>query len=215
MAKPKTVYACTECGGQAPKWQGQCPRLRRVEHAGRERSPRRRRRAFAERRRRALGDHAAVVGRGAGDAAHPDRAARSSIACSAAAWSPGGVILLGRRSRHRQVDAAAAGGGRARRRAPHALRDRRGVGRADRAARAAPRAGQRAGRAARRGAARSDRRGDRRERARGRRHRLDPDDLHRGADLGARQRRAGPRMRGAADAARQAARHRRRSSSAT
>ncbi|MFI4925733.1 MAG: ATPase domain-containing protein, partial [Vicinamibacteria bacterium] len=25
MAKPKTVYACTECGGQAPKWQGQCP----------------------------------------------------------------------------------------------------------------------------------------------------------------------------------------------
>ena len=25
MAKPKTSYACTECGGQAPKWQGQCP----------------------------------------------------------------------------------------------------------------------------------------------------------------------------------------------
>ena len=25
MAKPKTVHACTECGGQAPKWQGQCP----------------------------------------------------------------------------------------------------------------------------------------------------------------------------------------------
>jgi DNA repair protein RadA/Sms len=27
MAKPKTrtVYACTECGGQSPKWQGQCP----------------------------------------------------------------------------------------------------------------------------------------------------------------------------------------------
>ena len=25
MAKPRTVYACTECGGQAPKWQGQCP----------------------------------------------------------------------------------------------------------------------------------------------------------------------------------------------
>src|SRR5690348_11203357 len=24
MAKPKTVYTCTECGGQAPKWQGQC-----------------------------------------------------------------------------------------------------------------------------------------------------------------------------------------------
>ncbi len=25
MAKAKTVYACTECGGQSPKWQGQCP----------------------------------------------------------------------------------------------------------------------------------------------------------------------------------------------
>ena len=25
MAKVKTVYVCTECGGQAPKWQGQCP----------------------------------------------------------------------------------------------------------------------------------------------------------------------------------------------
>ena len=25
MAKTKTVYTCTECGGQAPKWQGQCP----------------------------------------------------------------------------------------------------------------------------------------------------------------------------------------------
>jgi DNA repair protein RadA/Sms len=24
-AKPKTVYSCTECGGQTPKWQGQCP----------------------------------------------------------------------------------------------------------------------------------------------------------------------------------------------
>ena len=25
MAKAKTLYACTECGGQALKWQGQCP----------------------------------------------------------------------------------------------------------------------------------------------------------------------------------------------
>ncbi|MBU3736325.1 MAG: DNA repair protein RadA, partial [Methylobacterium sp.] len=25
MARTKTVYICTECGGQAPKWQGQCP----------------------------------------------------------------------------------------------------------------------------------------------------------------------------------------------
>ena len=25
MAKSKTVYTCTECGGQSTKWQGQCP----------------------------------------------------------------------------------------------------------------------------------------------------------------------------------------------
>jgi len=25
MAKPKTLYTCTECGGQTLKWQGQCP----------------------------------------------------------------------------------------------------------------------------------------------------------------------------------------------
>ncbi|HEY6093732.1 MAG TPA: DNA repair protein RadA [Gallionellaceae bacterium] len=25
MAKAKTVFSCTECGGQVPKWQGQCP----------------------------------------------------------------------------------------------------------------------------------------------------------------------------------------------
>lgn len=25
MAKIKTVFSCTECGGQVPKWQGQCP----------------------------------------------------------------------------------------------------------------------------------------------------------------------------------------------
>jgi DNA repair protein RadA/Sms len=25
MAKAKTVYTCSECGGQSPKWQGQCP----------------------------------------------------------------------------------------------------------------------------------------------------------------------------------------------
>ena len=25
MARTKTVFTCTECGGQSPKWQGQCP----------------------------------------------------------------------------------------------------------------------------------------------------------------------------------------------
>src|SRR4030065_2336150 len=25
MAKTKSIYTCTECGGQSLKWQGQCP----------------------------------------------------------------------------------------------------------------------------------------------------------------------------------------------
>ena len=25
MAKDKTIYTCTECGGSTPKWQGKCP----------------------------------------------------------------------------------------------------------------------------------------------------------------------------------------------
>lgn len=25
MAKAKTLYVCSECGGQTPKWAGQCP----------------------------------------------------------------------------------------------------------------------------------------------------------------------------------------------
>ena len=25
MAKQKTLYICSECGGQSPKWAGQCP----------------------------------------------------------------------------------------------------------------------------------------------------------------------------------------------
>ena len=25
MARPKTLYSCTECGASSPKWQGQCP----------------------------------------------------------------------------------------------------------------------------------------------------------------------------------------------
>ncbi|MGH8744495.1 MAG: DNA repair protein RadA, partial [Burkholderiales bacterium] len=25
MAKPKSIYTCSECGGQVSKWQGQCP----------------------------------------------------------------------------------------------------------------------------------------------------------------------------------------------
>ena len=35
MAKDKTVYTCTECGGSTPKWLGKVPRLRRLEHPDR------------------------------------------------------------------------------------------------------------------------------------------------------------------------------------
>ena len=28
MAKAKTVFSCTECGAQAPRWQGQCPQCK-------------------------------------------------------------------------------------------------------------------------------------------------------------------------------------------
>jgi DNA repair protein RadA/Sms len=28
MAKTKTVYTCTECGGQSPRWQGRCPQCK-------------------------------------------------------------------------------------------------------------------------------------------------------------------------------------------
>ena len=34
--RAKTVYSCTECGGQSPKWQGQCPHCGVVEHARRD-----------------------------------------------------------------------------------------------------------------------------------------------------------------------------------
>jgi DNA repair protein RadA/Sms len=25
MAKEKSIYTCTECGGTSPRWQGKCP----------------------------------------------------------------------------------------------------------------------------------------------------------------------------------------------
>ncbi len=35
MAKAKTQYVCSECGGTSLRWQGQCPALQRLEHARR------------------------------------------------------------------------------------------------------------------------------------------------------------------------------------
>ena len=47
MARPNAVFVCGSCGGETLKWQGQCPPVRRVEHA---RAARRRGRACAPRR---------------------------------------------------------------------------------------------------------------------------------------------------------------------
>ena len=35
MARSATVFACSSCGHESPKWHGRCPGLRRVEHARR------------------------------------------------------------------------------------------------------------------------------------------------------------------------------------
>ena len=208
MAKAKTVYSCTECGGQSPKWQGQCPQCeawntlvetiaapvqKRFQTVAGKIEP------GAPARQRRGAPHATLSDRRRGVRSRAGRRAR-----------PGRRDPAGRRSGHRQVDAAAAGDGGDRRREEGALHHRRGIGRAGRAARAAARPRQRAGVAAGRSPARGHRRRDLGRAARGRRHRFDPDGVHRGADLGAGKRRAGPRMRGAADEARQAARHRRR-----
>lgn len=34
MAKEKTIYVCSACGYETPRWDGQMPRLQRMEHAG-------------------------------------------------------------------------------------------------------------------------------------------------------------------------------------
>ncbi len=161
MAKAKTAYACTECGGTSSKWQGQCPQCGAwntlVETIAATPSSRFLALAGAPSAVRAAGDR-----RDPGQRAHGDRhrGIRPRARRRAGVRRRGAA---GRRSGHRQVDPAAAGDGGARdvgQARPRALRHRRGIGRAGGAPRAAPRAGQRRGRAAGRGAASGDRRRD-------------------------------------------------------
>ena len=211
--RAKAIYACTECGGQSPKWQGQCPHCSAwntlVE-------------AVAER----AGQH-----RYAGVAKASALTPLGRIPAKEASRLPTGVARARprarrragrraggadrRRSRDRQVDAAPAGAGVDERGTQGGLRDRRGVGRAGGAARAAAADRYCRGRAARRDPARADRRDARNRAARDRRDRLDPDALLGGAPVGAGVGGAGARMRRAAHAHRQEPRHRARSSSAT
>ena len=109
MAKEKTSYTCTECGGTSPRWLGKCPHceawntlIETVAEAAR-RQPQPLRLAGQDRRGRGAGRH-----RGQRDRAHAHRHRRTRP-------------RAGRRHRrrrrgadrrrpgHRQVDAAAAG----------------------------------------------------------------------------------------------------------
>ena len=112
MAKAKTIYTCTECGGQSPKWQGQCPHceawntlvetVAEVAPSGKNR--------FARWRRRGK-----VQTPGRGGARRKCRALPTGIAEFDRVL--GGGLVRGRggadrrRSRHRQIHAAAAGAG--------------------------------------------------------------------------------------------------------
>ncbi len=215
MAKAKTLYVCTECGGQTAKWQGQCPHCQAwntlVE--GVAEAPAAARIASQSLARRVAGAARSPTSRRPRcRASRP--ASTSSIACSAAGSSPGARRADRRRPGHRQVDAAAAGAVAAVGDEEDAVRQRRGVGRADRAARAAARRRRRAASAASATCGCSPRSTSRRSRraidaraARRRGDRLDPDPVFRRADVGARLGRAGARVRGAADAHREAARH--------
>ena len=114
--KPKTVYSCTECGGQRAQVAGPVPALRRVEHARRDASPRPRRRASRTspaRDRRCARCGSVKAQR---EPAHRDRprGVRPRAGRRPRRRRRGAAR---RRSRHRQVDAAAAGVRRARRRA--------------------------------------------------------------------------------------------------
>ena len=111
MAKEKSIYTCTECGGTQPEVAGQVPELRRLEHAGR-----------GGRRRRRPGIASPPVarpdaGRAGGDAVGDRGRRRRAPADRHRRARPRARRRPRRRRRgadrrrpgHRQVDAAAAG----------------------------------------------------------------------------------------------------------
>jgi len=111
----------------------------------------------------------------------------------------GGVVLIAARPRDRKIDAVAAGAFAASASSQGDLRQRRGVGRAGRVARATASARSRVACNCCRNQPRTHPRGaEERTSSAHRRHRFDPDRLLRGAAVGARIRRAGARVRRAA-----------------
>ena len=136
--KAKTVYTCTECGGQSPSGRASARTATAwntlVETIA---APPQKR--FQTRR----GKTSQVRPLASVEARHTPRfpTGRRGVRPRAGRRArPGRRDPAGRRSGHRQVDAAAAGDGRDRRREEGALRHRRGIGRAGRASRAAARA---------------------------------------------------------------------------
>ena len=202
MAKEKTIYTCTECGGTSPKWLGKCPHCGAwntlVEDGRRERPASR-----ATRSGRGLLPAEAVATLAEIEATDVERTPTGIDELDRVLGGgivAGGVVLIGgdpgigkstlllqaldalaRAMQVLYVTGEESG-------AQVALRSRRlGLG-------ASP--GARAGR----DPAREDPRDARGRAAGGRGDRLDPDRLLRRADLGARLGGAGARMRGAADA---------------
>ena len=202
MAKAKTAYACTECGGQTSKWQGQCP------HCGVWNTLVETIAATPASRFQALAGGASVVRAlssvEAGDNPRAPTGIEEFDRVLGGGLVPGGVILLGGDPGIGKSTLLLQAAGIDRRFAPGFVRHRRGIRRSDRVARATPGTGQRRGRAPGRGAARGHRRRDSHAAAGRGRDRFDPDRLHRSARVGARQRRTSQRVRGTADEARQA-----------
>ena len=166
MAKTKTVFTCTECGGQSLKWQGQCPHCNawntlvetaaEAREGGRPslREPRGHRGGRVARRR---------GGEGLPAPADADRRIRPRAGRRAGRGRRGADR---RRPGHRQVHAAAAGGRAPVRAGAGPLRERRGIGAAGGAARAAPGRERREGEAAARDRAGEDPGGARRDASR-------------------------------------------------
>ena len=173
--RTKTVYRCTECGAEHPKWAGRCDALRRVEHArGGDRLRRAPRRAARARRRagpaaspRAAASRARSAWRGR---RAPSRGAGAPASNEfdfvlGGGIVPGSMVLvggepgIGKCTLLLQVAARLAAGG-----AQDALRERRGIAAAGEAARGPARRERRRRGAAERDAARDDprdrRRGD-------------------------------------------------------
>ena len=98
MARDKTVYTCTECGGTSPKWLGKCPHCGAWNTLEETASPT----AVGANPLSLPGRRAEVRpvatlsrDRGARTSSARRPASTSSTACSAAASSTGGVVLIG------------------------------------------------------------------------------------------------------------------------